>query len=697
LLFSSQLIAAASVEGSDIREKLLDTQIMDAELPKTKKTRLPSQCTLIQEETFYHTFIKKRTAVIAIRGVIDAMQDDFFSKANYLDIDGNTLLDLALAGGDDAMVTLIQSYGVHRACDLQLQCAIEGNKVDEVATLLDAGADYTLTYPNGKGYLHLVAREGFVDLLPLLLPHLDPHVEEGEHVEDDDEKRASPIRRTLVDVKNLWHIFIEERAALTTLKALLAVQGDTLLATINELNELGDSPLDLAIATYGAEGTETLWLQGHGALGSEHFQGYLQSPFERDGKRAIRKFFLESNRRLENLEKQLGETEQKLADSKRCHDETRKKLADSKREHDETRRGLVASNKRYSEIYKKLISIEEWVTKKKREEEAREHLGIKSHYVFYNTLIGHSHYVMSVSFSTDGGLLASASHDHSVRLWNPAVARHVRTLMGHTNVAYCVIFSPNGKLLASASWDKSIRLYKVGTGKRIGTLIGHAEQVYGIAFSVDGKMLASGSDDKSVRLWNPATGAHLRTLIGHTSYVNSVAFSLDGTLASGSADSIIRLWNSSTGEHLHTLEGHTDWVWSVAFSPNGKLLASGSDDKSIQLWSPSTGTHLRTLTGHTARVCSVIFSADGSLLASGSNDNNICLWNPATGEHLRTLTGHTDKVMSVAFSTDGRLLASASEDKTIRLWKRISTWEETKKSEKGSTAAADEDEQKVTL
>jgi WD40 repeat protein len=112
------------------------------------------------------------------------------------------------------------------------------------------------------------------------------------------------------------------------------------------------------------------------------------------------------------------------------------------------------------------------------------------------------------------------------------------------------------------------------------------------------------------------------------------------------------------------------------------------------LWNPATGAHIRTLARHTHSVCSVAFSADGSLLASGSDDNTIRLWNPATGAHIRTLAGHTDCVESVAFSADGSLLASGSDDKSIRLWKRTSAWEEAKKLMEGSTAAADEDEEK---
>ena len=92
---------------------------------------------------------------------------------------------------------------------------------------------------------------------------------------------------------------------------------------------------------------------------------------------------------------------------------------------------------------------------------------------------------------------------------------------------YSVTFSPNGALLASASYDKAVRLWDAATGVALKTLEGHTNWVSTIAFSPDGAMLASASWDGTVRLLDPASGAALRTMT-LDSRVRILSFSLDG-------------------------------------------------------------------------------------------------------------------------------------------------------------------------
>ena len=191
---------------------------------------------------------------------------------------------------------------------------------------------------------------------------------------------------------------------------------------------------------------------------------------------------------------------------------------------------------------------------------------------------GHTSSVTSLAFKPNSYVLASGSHDNTIRIWDVEDRDnlwHVRTLRGHTDVVYSVAWSPGGRTLASASGDGTVRLWNPNNGINFAVLRGHTAAVFCVAWSPDGRILASGSRDYTVRLWDPDTHGTRRVLRGNTHSVFSLAFHPDGQTLASSPNRAIYLWNSNTGAKKTSFQRYNSWFNALAFSPNGQILASG--------------------------------------------------------------------------------------------------------------------------
>jgi len=120
------------------------------------------------------------------------------------------------------------------------------------------------------------------------------------------------------------------------------------------------------------------------------------------------------------------------------------------------------------------------------------------------TLTSHIAAVIQVAWSPDGQQLASASLDHTIRLWSATSAKPLQTFLGHTGGVVSIAWSPDGSQLASGAQDHTVRLWLVANGRAWPALVGHTDEVTSVAWSPDGRRVASGAYDQTVRLWDMA-------------------------------------------------------------------------------------------------------------------------------------------------------------------------------------------------
>lgn len=275
--------------------------------------------------------------------------------------------------------------------------------------------------------------------------------------------------------------------------------------------------------------------------------------------------------------------------------------------------------------------------------------------------------VTAVAFSPHGTMLASASFDGTIYLWDTRTYQ-MKVTFAEQKFTESLAFSPDGAILASGGSE--ILLWDIDTLKSKPMLAEQKHLGRIIAFSPDGVTLASiGNVGKVVQLWDTRTRQLKAVLTGTEEPISSIAFSPDGaTLAGGDWNHKIHLWDTKTGTHKTTLTGSDIWfARSLAFSPDGATLASANVE-TIELWDTKTGAQKTPLTQPGALFTTLTFSPDGATLTSGGGggDGKIHSWDTQTWEHKTTLT-HTQPMHAIALSPAGATLAIGGNEE-IWLW-----------------------------
>jgi WD40 repeat protein len=296
-------------------------------------------------------------------------------------------------------------------------------------------------------------------------------------------------------------------------------------------------------------------------------------------------------------------------------------------------------------------------------------------------LRGHTSGVSPLAFSLDGKLLASASNwpggqrwgekiDTAVRTWDPGTGRRVQVLRGHAYAVNALAFSPDSRLLASASLDQTVKVWDDAdaprhtlTAKRLISRVLSNNPLWSVAFSPAGTWIAGGGNDKTVRLWDTVTGQPHTALTGLQRPVRSVAFSPDGTLLAAHDDNEAMIWRlaSEPGGSGHSIDGS-----GPSFSPDGKLLITRRGNAAL-LWDTESGSLHRSLRGHTRRVECAVFSPDGRYVVTASSDHTAWVWSVDTGERVSELR-HPGAVYKAVWSPGGAQLATVGADQAVRLW-----------------------------
>ncbi|KAM3462116.1 hypothetical protein NHJ6243_004397 [Beauveria neobassiana] len=264
-----------------------------------------------------------------------------------------------------------------------------------------------------------------------------------------------------------------------------------------------------------------------------------------------------------------------------------------------------------------------------------------------------------------------ASTHHTVEGIDPAILAanaHADTssamgsvlLQGHLSGVCCVAISPDDKVVATASYDGMICLWETMTGAQLGCSAktnGHSEEVLVMTFSPNGKLLVTAAIDGAAFVWNVSRvsvrDAAWKPLVPryrfkHGGWPRDAVFDRYGQLvATACEDGKVRVFcvskaksavvggSSSSTETIrpqNTFDAKVTKlnVFCVAFSPDGKFLAAGGNDRRLRIWrrDGDGGTKSPEYTGERAdaTITGAVYSDDGNKVITVSQGGSIAVW-----------------------------------------------------------------------
>ncbi|MCS7069923.1 MAG: hypothetical protein NZM00_00335, partial [Anaerolinea sp.] len=189
-----------------------------------------------------------------------------------------------------------------------------------------------------------------------------------------------------------------------------------------------------------------------------------------------------------------------------------------------------------------------------------------------------------IAFTGDGRRLLYAANN-TVRVYDLELQSEVGALTGHTDRINDVISSRDGGLIATASQDMTLRYWRAVDLAQVGFSRSRRNPILSLAISPNGAIIASGTRRGVIRLLNLAVDIE-RTYqpTGVRSPINSVEFNADGSLLLVTTGTAVQLVEPSTRTVLLSFSDHTQTVQRATFSPDGALFASAGLDDTIFIY-----------------------------------------------------------------------------------------------------------------
>lgn len=288
----------------------------------------------------------------------------------------------------------------------------------------------------------------------------------------------------------------------------------------------------------------------------------------------------------------------------------------------------------------------------------------------FQTFKGHLGAVSRIAFHPKIPVIATASDDHTWKMWSLPEGQLVLSGEGHKDWISGIAFHPRGSLVATTSGDCTVKVWDVAKEKCKHTLTDHNQAVWACAFHDLGDFLVTSSMDQTVRAFDMQSMRCRQTLRGHVDSVNYVTFQpYANTLLTASGDKTVSLWDLRSGLCVQTFYGHANSCNQAVFNLRGDTVASCDSDGVVKLWDVRVVSQFTEIETGQHPANAATFDRAGKVIAIASGDASIKTFDLEERRFVANLEGHEDSVQDVLFEPqNSKYLISASSDASFMMW-----------------------------
>ena len=183
----------------------------------------------------------------------------------------------------------------------------------------------------------------------------------------------------------------------------------------------------------------------------------------------------------------------------------------------------------------------------------------------YRTLVPPEPVQLScVALDAGGEIVAAGAVDRfEIFVWSLQTGKVLDVLSGHEGPVAALAFSPAASLLASASWDHTVRVWDTFEGRPHRESLVHATDCVAVAWKPDGSELCSAALDGTLSFWDPDEGVLLGAIEGADD------------LAGGRYERDARTAATNARSRAFT---------TLCYSPDGAAVLAGGESKYVCLY-----------------------------------------------------------------------------------------------------------------